>query len=476
MKPASSSSRLRRPARGKRDRSALLWGLLFFALGQVGLFALMEIRCPEFRDPEYGLKLVELRRRMVERPGTRPLMIALGSSHVGMGFRPDCMTEILSSEPELPRPLLFNCAVNSGGPLLQLVCMRRLLNANVRPDVVFVEIAPVALLLEGSNGIERDLEYYLRRSQAADLNTVARNNSQPIAFVRQWLGNQATLCYSQRSFLLGVAARKWLPRDSKVDVRWRGIDGWGFQHLSDYVRHDPQRYQHHVELAKPAFDYYFSGFRVSPSSVSCLCDLLDACRGENIRVVLVRMPEAPCLREWTTARVHEKMDELLQRLREDYQVTVCDAREWVDETGFGDPEHMTVEGADQFSRRFARDMLVPLLTRSSPDRGEQSDCGAQLRTICLPRAGGSRSRREPLGGRLNTSTDGRFSCKLAISSRSRESSMGESWRCLIQVGLTTGEGLPTLSARRRRYAILTRAFSNQPGKRTFPFDAEGGRR
>jgi hypothetical protein len=71
-------------------RAALLWGVGIFLLAQLSLTVVVERWHPEWRDPEYGSRFANLKKRMKKEPD-RPLLVVLGSSRVGNGFKADCL-------------------------------------------------------------------------------------------------------------------------------------------------------------------------------------------------------------------------------------------------------------------------------------------------------------------------------------------------------------------------------------------------
>ena len=300
----------RRTILKRKARSVLIWGAAAFVMGQCALFAGLEGRLAHWRDPESAIKLTRLRERLRERSGAGDLVLALGTSRVGMGVRPDCIREELARNLTSAPPLVFNYAVNNGGPLLDLVYLRRALRAGMRPRVVLVELWPVSLRLAGAVAVEGDREVYLHRSGVADIEEVSRQSARPLDFLSEWVGNQLTLCHSQRSTILAMGARMWLPRDTEVDTRWRGIDAWGFQYLPGYGTHDAERYRSSLPRWQAAFGGYYTAFRVSPAAASSLRQILETCRAENIRPILLRMPESPSFgrgrrrtstRRWTSS-------------------------------------------------------------------------------------------------------------------------------------------------------------------------------
>src|SRR5690242_20548879 len=101
-------TRRSRPGQSRRARRVLLWLVLVFVVGEAAFFALRETLVPEFRDPEYAMKLGKLRRRLRQGPEGSPLILALGSSRVDFGFRPD----VLAVNQRTGRvPIVFNAGI-----------------------------------------------------------------------------------------------------------------------------------------------------------------------------------------------------------------------------------------------------------------------------------------------------------------------------------------------------------------------------
>jgi hypothetical protein len=288
-------------------------------------------------------------------------VLALGTSHMNMGVRPDVMTAALAPGAAGGAPLVFNFSANSCGPTLQLLFLRRLLRAGVRPDVLLVEVWPVFLEQDGTEGINGDFPYFVGRLQSPDLSVAGHNYSPARRLYRTWLLDQLLLCHSHRSTLLGVCVPRWLPEDDRPDVRWRGLDGWGFQHVPGYEVHSPERFRSLLHTGPAVYGGYFGRFRVTEAADYSLTRLLRTCHLEHIRVMLVRMPESSMVRNSYTPAMQAKLDGYLRRLAAGYDVPVVDARKWIADEGFGDGEHMVAAGAVRFSERLAREALGPFL-------------------------------------------------------------------------------------------------------------------
>src|SRR5262249_18232439 len=141
-----------RPAMRPRPRRARLSGrlslvtaLACFAVGQVGFTAMIGTRYPEIQDPEYGTRLRNLRTRLAEGGWAQPDVLAMGSSRIAVGFRPGVLTPVGDSGS--PR-LVFNFGLCYSGPLLELMCLHRLLADGIRPCFILLELWPPMLPME----------------------------------------------------------------------------------------------------------------------------------------------------------------------------------------------------------------------------------------------------------------------------------------------------------------------------------------
>ena len=95
----------------------------------------------EWRDPEFGHRLLLLRERKAEAPN-RPLVLVVGSSRVQQGIDPAAM----GFEDEPGEPLVFNFGYRGASPIAAARNVFRVLDAGVRPDYVLIEFSPVSAL------------------------------------------------------------------------------------------------------------------------------------------------------------------------------------------------------------------------------------------------------------------------------------------------------------------------------------------
>jgi hypothetical protein len=93
----------------------------------------------------------------------------------------------------------------------------------------------------------------------------------------------------------------------------------------------------------------------------CLRELLDLCVRRRIPVLLYLMPEGPVFAGWYSAAARTRIDAFVGELSRTYGLAVVDARDWLGEDLFADSHHLLTDGATAFTRRFAREALLPFL-------------------------------------------------------------------------------------------------------------------
>jgi hypothetical protein len=334
-----------------RDRTALLWGLLFFVAANVGLLATSECFWPGLRDPEFGYKLGLLRGHL-EREPQRPLLVLLGSSRTGLGFRPGVLPPYTATDGRVP--LVFNFSEVGSGPLSELVCLHRLLRKGIRPDWLAIEVH--ALLLARQTDQCGKTETGWMRLSAADLAVVKPYAPDPERLARRWYGGLLSPWYVHRSSLMNRYAPDCLPWCLRQD-QWRGVDEWGWNVADEKGR---PRDAKAVAFALKDYGENLQHFQVQPAQDLVLRDMLALCRERHIPVVLYLTPESQLFQSWYAPATRARIDEYLTRLSKEQGVPVVDARSWVPEEYFWDGHHLDARGARVFSRRFGEEVLPAL--------------------------------------------------------------------------------------------------------------------
>lgn len=346
-------------------RRAIVWGLLFFACGQAALGVYLNWRRPDVRDPAFGLRMLELRQRLAEKPES-PLVLILGSSRTLNGMSPEHMkTSAIVDEKET---LVYNFALAGSGSVRELMTYRRLRAAGVKPAWLLIETWPV-LWPEDGIFAERRL---LADAELCwtDLRVLSRYLPGKLElFGRTLKGNLAPLV-AYRGRLLHAGAHRLLPRELERGLRREEADatsadrrGWlPYRKIPANLEAQRREVAKGLFVAAPLLE----PLRISPDSDRALRELLEECRAEGIQAALFLMPEHSECRRWYTPRTHALASDYLRKLSAEYDLPILDTRTWSPDEDFADFCHLAPRGVKPFSERFDRELLGPWL------RGERS--------------------------------------------------------------------------------------------------------
>ncbi|HLN29808.1 MAG TPA: hypothetical protein VK395_18825 [Gemmataceae bacterium] len=336
-----------------RARAGLIWGLLFFASFQLGMTLYMDYCRPELQDPEYGQKLALLRARL-QKQEKRPLILVLGSSRSELGIRPEALPPL---HVDGETPLVFNFALTGSGPVMELLCLRKLLAAGIHPTQLIVEVLPPLLHQEGAWAEENWLN--IDRLSIRDLLMLRRFWQHPGSSLLQGIQSRLVPWFSNRYIIMSRFAPCWLTWETRQDD-WGAIGSSGWLPYHHPVV-DAKEYQHGLEFAHKQYAPGLNQFHVSEVPDRALQELLDLCRVEHIAATLLLMPEGRDFQSWYSPAVREEIDCYLAEVGVHYAVPIIDARSWMEDGAFFDSHHLLPSGATIFTQRLGREALQPLL-------------------------------------------------------------------------------------------------------------------
>jgi len=334
--------------RKRRARRKVLAGIAFAVLFHLGLNVALDTAKPQWRDPEYGHRLKEL-KPLARAAGEKPVVVALGSSRSQMGFSPEHMGLDDSA-------VVYNFSQAGCGPLHQLLNLKRLLAAGVKPNFLLVEILPPVL------GGEARAEWLLipPRLSADDL-AVARPYCENFSELEtKWYKSRVSPWHTYRINLMSHISPGSLPWQARQDFLWVQMKphGWMpyfFAQIPDEKRADG------IAKANAQYIPYFIDFHLAPLPERAYRDLIEVCRMEGILLAFYTMPESPTFREWYTPKAKLVLADYYQSLRA-AGFPVFDASTWFDdEHQFADGHHLMRPGAEALSERFGRECLGPWL-------------------------------------------------------------------------------------------------------------------
>jgi hypothetical protein len=319
----------------------------------------MERLQPELRDPDYGYRIKRL-HRLVSENRRNSLVLALGTSRTQMGFRPDLLPELQIDNGR--RLLAFNFGIQGAGPVVQLLCLYRLLAEGIRPRLLIVEVLPPLLHQEGA--YREESWFKLDRLEWRDLPVARRYFARPKRLYYRWARTELVATFTHRFSILCRYAPGWLPTEYLNDMAnnfgWNDADRWGWRAM--HTERTPEFY--HEAMLRAHGEYYFAlhPFRVTEGPDRALHELLDLCRAERIPTMLMLMPEGTEFRTYFyPPEAQVAINRYIADVSQAYETPVIDARTWVADEGFIDSHHLVPDGAARFTERLGREVLQPYL-------------------------------------------------------------------------------------------------------------------
>jgi hypothetical protein len=339
---------MQRPRRA-RFRNDVAWFLICFVGLQVGMAVVIDWRIPRLYDEEYGVRLAALRERRAAEP-ERPLLLVVGSSRVGMGFAPDLLPELRTSSGAHVLP--FNFSHLAGGPMLNLMLVRRLLAQGIRPQWLVLEVVPASLAYESTS-------MPTTNAAAADL-PMLFGYVEPWRIVSVYARQRLIPWHRLRTRILREVAPAWAPlNDPRDKIRLTPLGGDDFWLLETAL--SPEEASWRTAMVRDTYYDQFQNFHVDARGDRATRELLDLCRRERVTVALLLTPEASVYRSWYSASARVEVDAYLARIGREYGVSVIDARTWLADSDFTDSHHPLKRGAEAFTKRLGRDLLEPLV-------------------------------------------------------------------------------------------------------------------
>lgn len=305
----------------------------------------VETAVPQWRDPEYGHRLKQVRHWKATCPD-RPLVVALGTSRTEMGLSPADM----GFADAAGSPVVYNFGLAGAGPLHQYLTFRRLLDDGERPDFLLIELFPAALVADGPAEVQ--VARWVPRLGAGDLRRLEPYCENPAALRRAWADTRSNSWYSLRETLMSHWLPGWLPWPKRVDFRWSRLDEHGWLPYPFEVVPEADR-RKGVEKAHQEYAVALAHHRVGAATDRALREVLSRCRGAGIPAAFYLMPEGPAFAGWYTPETRASVVAFRAAIGRDYGVPVFDAAGGFAEDEFADSHHLLRSGAARFSRKLA---------------------------------------------------------------------------------------------------------------------------
>ena len=326
-------------------RRVLLWSILAFVGVQLGGSVALEHGYPPLFDRAFKAKFAHLLAQRAAAPDHR-LVLMLGSSRTLVGLRADR----LCKQENGRQTLVFNLGLASGGPMTELLVLRRLLDAQVKPDLLYVEILPLFFNQPRQFTFE---EWYLNggRLTLAELAWLSRYHVEPSRLLLQWSKARCLPWSSYRTALCEHFAPNLCTRAPDADT---AMDDHGWNHFFR-AEVTPAYRRLFTRYTIDQYSQFLGDFHLSATAAQAMNDLLALCRREQIPVALVMMPEATFFRVMYD-KPRAGLDQFVTDLRRHWDLPLIDARNWIEDEGFWDGHHLVPSAADTFTDRFGREV------------------------------------------------------------------------------------------------------------------------
>jgi hypothetical protein len=335
---------------------ALAIGALAFALLTLALAVCAESSRPEWRDPEYGHRLRQIRTWQRERPD-RPLVVFVGSSRVQMGVSPADM-----GFPDAPvSPLGYNLGYRCATPVIAWLQLQRLLDDGVRPAAVVLTVAAVELNLDGP--AERQFVGKGARLSDADLRRLGPYTDDAAAFRQAMRAARLDPWSARREAVVSSVLPDWqTPGARLAHEGWEAMDTYGFVPL-DAARATADARAAAWRDVQAVFAPTMNAPLPHPFADRVVRDLIARCRAEGVAVAVAWSPESPRYRSLYTPAARAGIAAYSQKLGSELGVPVFADPANLGDDDFADGFHLVSTGAAKYSRWLADAHLRPWLAR-----------------------------------------------------------------------------------------------------------------
>jgi len=348
-----------------RSRSSLAWGLGFLVLSQVLLAGWIGFFKPIYRDPILHLRLSHLRQRMRESDTQDRPVVFVGTSRFRFGVQGRVMEKHLLEAQGAPT-VVANWSNAGNGVVRSRLNLSRLAENKLRPRMVFLEVFP--LHLSSDNNMLDTVAPYLPAGELslADARIVARFDPDQPSVQTEQLLSQMLPIHGHRFNLLRLHAPSLVRTETeelnRVKGDFRGT--WPEEQKRAILENNVK-----VKLARR-----YQRYKLCPHRLEVLEDGLRFASEQDWPIAVVMMPEGPTFRSLYKPGTWEEVNRAVTTLADRHGATFINLREWIDdEKEFNDSHHLTAEGADRFTERLTREVVVPLLreeSRMAKNRGK----------------------------------------------------------------------------------------------------------
>jgi len=300
-------------------------------------------------------------------------MVVVGSSRVNLAVRGE-FVESAFEKATGQRAVAFNFGVPAAGPIANLLAVRRLVNSDVRPDVIVLEVLPP--LMAGQRVQPPELPNLVpERLLSSEHFLIGHNDVDWSECNSRWWTAELAPWYGLRLQLLGRVLWPWRPWSAQFkSSRDTDATGWT-RSMRQSV--DSHGYLTGVEQAWREHGEALCGLQCRGATAGAVRESLEECRRHNVRAVLLLTPEGSEFRSWYLPKADAELYRFIDELRRDYGVPLIDARTWCPDSDFADSHHLLPMAASCFSEKLGQ--AIGSLTADSWATGPTPDTTGSVR-------------------------------------------------------------------------------------------------
>lgn len=349
-----------RSRRVPRGRVVLLTALGISAIMQLTASVLLDYRWPQLRFPAYHAQLA----RLASVPS--PSIVFLGSSRSACGLDEALINREAQAASGDEALRCFNASVPAGDPIVCERVLGDLLARGVRPRFAVIEISP-----EGINHRNGWLGRYVLQFPCW--------HDTPAHF-KDLLLTGTALRFAGTRFVPLYMYRETIRQQLTIlaDDLWHGrLPGTGPAPMAEYgftpgsarkaqtilaAYHRSQKRSAATITMLDIEDAERSlrDYRPGGNAAASLDRLLTRCRANGIEPILLTVPLSSAHRRLYTSAIEAAYHAHMNALARKHGCRYFDYRDALPDEMFLDHHHVGIEGSEQFSRRLATEVLVPM--------------------------------------------------------------------------------------------------------------------
>jgi hypothetical protein len=253
--------------------------------------------------------------------------------------------------------LTFNFGLPGAGPYLQGIVLERLRHADIKPDVLFLEVLHTFYNAAGPRSLDHGLLDGARLSAGEMAGLLSYGNRSQTGPIRRWAFARALPLYRHQAELRDNLDYRLNPKYCDAPESFRTCDRFGFRPQT----YPPDECPALTAIAHDVYDPFYNSFEIDPHAWCKLLEIIRSAQRNGIHVVCVTMPEGSEFRRMFAGAPTRTPDQLVRRLKAEARVPVIDARDWLEDSAFFDQHHLLPDGAAAFAERFRWEGVEPAL-------------------------------------------------------------------------------------------------------------------